>query len=112
MTAAYPIVLGGEGAVVTVAGAVIAVTAVRNSEVVLYARALGAAGFGLTAGGVATILFASGVPDLASAFVVAAALAFVLSGWRLAVDGFQTRDYVRPPPGNGEVAGGFEEAER
>lgn len=108
MTAAYLVVLGVEGAAVAVSGAVIAATAVRNPEVVLYDRAVGVAGLGLAAGGLGTVLGTVGRPELASVFVVAAALAFVLAGWRLAVDGLQTRDCVRRPHQGDHVSEGFE----
>lgn len=94
MTAAYAVVLGVEGAVVALAGAVIAATTLRNPDVVLYTCALAAIGLGLTAGGVGTILVAAGVPDLASVLVVVAAFAFLLAGWRLSVDGIRNRGCV------------------
>lgn len=109
MTAVYAVVLGVEGAVVALAGAVITATTVLNPNIVLYTHAVAAIGLGLTAGGVGTILVAAGVPDLASVLVVAAAFAFLLAGWRLSVDGIQSRDCVGRPPGNGHVSDGFEE---
>ncbi|MXR19524.1 hypothetical protein [Halobacterium bonnevillei] len=108
MTAAYLVILGIEGAVVALAGAVITATAFRNPEVVLYERAVGVAGLGLAAGGLGTVLGTAGLPALASVFVVAAALAFVLAGWRLAVDGLQTGDCVRRPHQGDRFSGGFE----
>lgn len=109
MTEVYALVLGVEGAVVSIAGVVIAVTAARNPEVVLYARALTGVGLGITAGGVATVLVAAGRPGLASLLVVAAAVAFLAAGWRLSVDGVRQDAQVYVPRTNDGSQRGFEE---
>jgi hypothetical protein len=108
MTSTYSLVLAAEGSVVAVAGLVIAYLAATRRDVVLYAGALAVFGLGLGAAGVGTMLLAFDRSTPATATMAVAALAYVASGWRIAVDAIQPDESFATEQLASEPTTGFE----
>lgn len=108
MTSTYALVLALEAGVVAVAGFTIAVVAWRRRDVVLYATPISLLGLGLGSAGVATVLLAFDRSTSATVLMSLAAVAYVVSGWNIAVDAvtadesFATEQLVEEPTGGFE----------
>lgn len=86
MISTYSLVLALEAGVIVLAGFAIAAIAWRRPGSVLYSASITLLGLGLSATGLGTILLAFAKSELATALMTVAALAFVASGWNIAVD--------------------------
>lgn len=109
MTSTYALVLAAEASVVAVSGFAIAYLATSRRDVILYSAAITLVGLGLGAAGIGTMLLAFDRSSSATALITFAALAYVASGWHIAVDGVEPEEAFATEQLDGEGARGFEE---